>query len=136
MSYSIKPTAIVQMHSFNNIATIAGGTPVKNISLSLDDFSSSDGSLYEFAIDDSSGQPTLADDYADLLEVYVLSDDDMFGRIDIGGAEWWIDHIIGPTRVRQKRLQRAWELTISDCSEDLAKSRPTVLEFSSSSMTE
>ncbi|MBN1389824.1 MAG: PKD domain-containing protein [Candidatus Thermoplasmatota archaeon] len=75
--------------SLTNIATIAGGSPVKNISLSLDSYSASDGEMYEFAID-STGT-ALADDYADLIEIYVLSRDDMFGRLDIGGAEWWYD---------------------------------------------
>jgi hypothetical protein len=77
--------------SLTNIATVAGGSPVKNISLKMDSYSASEGDMYEFAIDDSSGTPTLADDYADLIEVYVISTDDMFGRIDIGGSEWWYD---------------------------------------------
>ncbi|MGA1873887.1 MAG: PKD domain-containing protein [Thermoplasmatota archaeon] len=75
--------------SLTTIATVAGGTPVKNISLSLDSYSAGEGDMYEFALDASG--TTLAEDYADLLELYVISTDDMFGRIDIGGAEWWYD---------------------------------------------
>ncbi|MDG6224529.1 MAG: PKD domain-containing protein [Candidatus Thermoplasmatota archaeon] len=70
----------------------AGNSPngVHNITIKLESYSSSDP-LYEFSLDTSVTPPVLGDDYADLLELYVIYYDGMNGIVWGSGAEWYYD---------------------------------------------
>ncbi|MGA1866853.1 MAG: hypothetical protein ACMUFK_05235, partial [Thermoplasmatota archaeon] len=78
----------------SNVATTAGASPVKNITMTLKSFTATSGSMYELRIDDTNPQAIdLYDDYGDVLNIYAIYTDDMFGDGDIGGFWWYYDDL-------------------------------------------
>lgn len=75
----------------SDVATTAGGSPVYNISVTLDEYYASEGTLYEYGEDDTGSQVTLKEDWGDFLEVYVIYTDEWFGQGNLGGWTWFYD---------------------------------------------
>jgi len=66
---------------------------VRNITLTMNIYNATQGELFEFGVDYSDPHdPKLKHDYADYLNLMIMTGDEFFGRLERGGTDWYYDN--------------------------------------------